>query len=151
MHVVFFIFFSLTDFLFCLFWVMNIGLLKTQIIWFLFRSGFLETNNFSHGSDSVEIENSPPECVIAFFMSHGNEDFLFCRDGHLPYLTLFSAFNEETCPSLKGRPKVFFVQVSSIITVNAEIHVFIHMRYLIIFYKYRMPIYFLRIDKMICI
>ncbi|KAM4025043.1 CASP8 and FADD-like apoptosis regulator isoform 2-T2 [Anomaloglossus baeobatrachus] len=49
-------------------------------------------------------------CVI---ISRGNADSLFCLDGDLPGLSLDrirSTFTGQSCPNLRGKPKLFFIQ-----------------------------------------
>ncbi|XP_069839427.1 CASP8 and FADD-like apoptosis regulator isoform X2 [Dendropsophus ebraccatus] len=49
-------------------------------------------------------------CVI---ISRGNSDSLFCLDGNVPALSLDrikNFFTGQRCPSLRGKPKLFFIQ-----------------------------------------
>lgn len=49
-------------------------------------------------------------CVI---ISRGNTDSLFCLDGSLPGLSLDrikNVFTGQSCPNLRGKPKLFFIQ-----------------------------------------
>ncbi|XP_073502596.1 CASP8 and FADD-like apoptosis regulator isoform X2 [Phyllobates terribilis] len=49
-------------------------------------------------------------CII---ISRGNADSLFCLDGDLPGLSLDrikSFFTGQSCPNLRGKPKLFFIQ-----------------------------------------
>ncbi|CAN2389151.1 CASP8 and FADD-like apoptosis regulator [Pristimantis euphronides] len=49
-------------------------------------------------------------CVV---ISRGNADSLFCLDGNLPGLSLEkirNIFTGKSCPNLRGKPKLFFIQ-----------------------------------------
>ncbi|XP_040297770.1 CASP8 and FADD-like apoptosis regulator isoform X3 [Bufo bufo] len=59
-------------------------------------------------------------CVI---ISRGNSDSLFCLDGNLPGLSLDrirNFFTGHSCPNLRGKPKLFFIQ--NYFVSNIEAH-----------------------------
>jgi len=59
-------------------------------------------------------DHSDADCVTVTVMSHGTDNgFLYARDVQYPVDTLWNPFNAENCPSLAGKPKLFFVQVKS--------------------------------------
>uniref|UniRef100_A0A8C5Q2V7 Caspase-8 n=1 Tax=Leptobrachium leishanense TaxID=445787 RepID=A0A8C5Q2V7_9ANUR len=54
-------------------------------------------------------ENS--DCFICVILSHGNRGVIYGTDGEsVAILKLTSGFKKSKCPSLAGKPKVFFIQ-----------------------------------------
>ena len=70
------------------------------------------------------------ECLVVAISSHGTEapsentteiagalqfvemeDVIMARKGTVPIADLMEAFNERKCPTLKDKPKLFFIQV----------------------------------------
>ncbi|XP_069589703.1 CASP8 and FADD-like apoptosis regulator isoform X3 [Ranitomeya imitator] len=53
------------------------------------------------------------DVFVCIIISRGNADSLFCLDGDLPGLSLDrikSFFTGQSCPNLRGKPKLFFIQ-----------------------------------------
>ncbi|XP_050518888.1 caspase-like [Diabrotica virgifera virgifera] len=50
------------------------------------------------------------ECLIIAVMSHGDEGIIYARDQAYPTKKLWSYFTPIRCPSLAGKPKMFFIQ-----------------------------------------
>ncbi|XP_076837671.1 caspase-7-like [Brachyhypopomus gauderio] len=51
------------------------------------------------------------DCWVCCVLSHGNSECVLGCDGNLcPTEDIFSPFNGKNCPSLLGKPKVFFIQ-----------------------------------------
>uniref|UniRef100_A0A0X3Q1V8 Caspase-3 n=1 Tax=Schistocephalus solidus TaxID=70667 RepID=A0A0X3Q1V8_SCHSO len=46
-------------------------------------------------------------CVV---LSHGSDGIIYASDGYLPADNLISFFRGDRCPSLVGKPKMFFIQ-----------------------------------------
>jgi caspase-like apoptosis-related cysteine protease len=44
-------------------------------------------------------------------LSHGKEDKIYSRDGYYEEETLKAPFTADKCPTLAGKPKLFFIQV----------------------------------------
>nr|VZI43280.1 unnamed protein product [Spirometra erinaceieuropaei] len=57
-------------------------------------------------------------CVV---LSHGSDGIIYASDGYLPADNLLSFFRGDRCPSLVGKPKMFFIQAGSNI-VFIQIH-----------------------------
>ncbi|XP_068201391.1 caspase-1-like isoform X2 [Palaemon carinicauda] len=61
-------------------------------------------------------DHNDSDSLIIVFMSHGkyeekdNKEFIFARDGEIPTSKLWENFTAEKCPSLAGKPKMFFSQ-----------------------------------------
>lgn len=62
--------------------------------------------------DEVACEDhSAHDCFVLFIMSHGLEGLFFGSDGEtLPYETVFDIFSNSSCRTLRGKPKLFFIQ-----------------------------------------
>ncbi|KAH9378285.1 hypothetical protein HPB48_013513 [Haemaphysalis longicornis] len=52
------------------------------------------------------------ECLVVILMSHGKEGVIYGSDDEVLNLKrhVYEPFNNEKCPALKGKPKLFFVQ-----------------------------------------
>lgn len=48
---------------------------------------------------------------VCVMLSHGDEGVFFGTDGSVELKTLTSLFRGDRCPSLVGKPKLFFIQV----------------------------------------
>jgi hypothetical protein len=60
----------------------------------------------------AELDHSAFDCFVCVFLAHGAEGKLFGVDGdEVPLTTLTEPFTNEKCVSLRGKPKLFFVQV----------------------------------------
>lgn len=57
-----------------------------------------------------EIDHSEYNCIAVFFLSHGDDDQLYSRDARFLATDVTTAFNGTNCPSLAGKPKLFFIQ-----------------------------------------
>ncbi|XP_064463734.1 caspase-1-like [Ornithodoros turicata] len=53
------------------------------------------------------------DSFACFALSHGDDGFILCGDGQkFNTQDIFAYFTDEACPSLAGKPKFFFIQVS---------------------------------------
>ena len=51
------------------------------------------------------------DCLVVCFLSHGEHGLLYAHDrAFQPYL-LWAPFAANLCPTLAGKPKLFFIQV----------------------------------------
>ena len=55
---------------------------------------------------------SDADCVLVAVLSHGEMGILYASDQPYKPDRLWGHFNAEKCPTLAGKPKLFFVQVS---------------------------------------
>ncbi|KAG0722223.1 Caspase-1 [Chionoecetes opilio] len=60
-------------------------------------------------------DHQASDCLVVVFMSHGNvscnnKEFLWTRDGKVDTSELWKNFTPDKCPSLAGKPKLFFIQ-----------------------------------------
>ncbi|KAJ8416541.1 hypothetical protein AAFF_G00358290 [Aldrovandia affinis] len=57
-----------------------------------------------------EEDHGERACFICVLLSHGGEGTIFGTDRPVPLQELTSFLTAERCPSLKGKPKLFFIQ-----------------------------------------
>merc|ERR1712071_719533 len=58
----------------------------------------------------AEEDHSDRDCIIIALMSHGGDGILYARDAQYKPECLWSNFTSDKCPSLAGKPKLFFIQ-----------------------------------------
>uniref|UniRef100_A0A1Y1M8U1 Caspase family p20 domain-containing protein n=2 Tax=Photinus pyralis TaxID=7054 RepID=A0A1Y1M8U1_PHOPY len=56
-------------------------------------------------SDHLDVD-----CLLVAVLSHGDRGKVYARDHHYPPDFLWKSFSGDKCPSLAGKPKLFFVQ-----------------------------------------
>ncbi|XP_077205918.1 caspase-7 isoform X1 [Paroedura picta] len=54
--------------------------------------------------------HSDAACFACIFLSHGEEGLIYGTNGAMPIKILTSFFRGDKCPSLVGKPKLFFIQ-----------------------------------------
>ncbi|CAL7951456.1 unnamed protein product [Xylocopa violacea] len=60
---------------------------------------------------SAEEDYTDMDCLIVVAMSHGHSDCLYSSDNNIyPVNILWTSFTNNRCPSLAGKPKLFFIQ-----------------------------------------
>lgn len=57
-------------------------------------------------------DHTDADCLIVVAMSHGEAGFLHSFDFKYPVEMLWAHFTGDKCPTLIGKPKLFFIQVS---------------------------------------
>lgn len=50
------------------------------------------------------------DCFVCCILSHGDRDVVFGTDGKFPVESVLEPFRGDVCPSLVGKPKLFFIQ-----------------------------------------
>ena len=58
-------------------------------------------------------DHSDADCIAVAILSHGGNGFLYSFDQQFKPDQLWTHFVAEKCPTLAGKPKIFFVQVSA--------------------------------------
>ena len=58
-------------------------------------------------------DHSDADCLVISFLSHGDTGVLYTYDEILKSDHLWTRFTADRCPSLAGKPKIFFIQVGS--------------------------------------
>ena len=62
----------------------------------------------------AQSDHSDADCVFVAVLSHGELGILYASDQPFKPDRLWSHFNAEKCPTLAGKPKLFFVQVPTL-------------------------------------
>ena len=57
-------------------------------------------------------DHANADCFGCAILSHGAEGIVYGTDGMIRVDLLVSEFSEDKCPGLKGKPKIFIIQVS---------------------------------------
>uniref|UniRef100_A0A0P4VSE4 Putative caspase n=1 Tax=Rhodnius neglectus TaxID=72488 RepID=A0A0P4VSE4_9HEMI len=55
-------------------------------------------------------DHSDYDCLVVAILTHGEEGLLFARDSAYKHEQVFDNFRGDKCPSLVGKPKIFFIQ-----------------------------------------
>lgn len=72
----------------------------------------LEFKNMEQILEEAALANhSDEDCILVAVLSHGELGILYAKDQPYKPDRLWSHFNAEKCPTLAGKPKLFFVQV----------------------------------------
>ena len=56
-------------------------------------------------------DHSDCDCFGCAILSHGREGFVYATDRLIPLEALTVPFKGDRCPTLVGKPKLFFIQV----------------------------------------
>lgn len=57
-----------------------------------------------------KIDHTENDCFACCILTHGEHGLIWGSDARFPIDTLFTFFTGDKCPSLVGKPKIFFVQ-----------------------------------------
>ncbi|RZC42790.1 Peptidase C14 domain containing protein, partial [Asbolus verrucosus] len=57
-----------------------------------------------------QMDHSDADCLVIIVMTHGDNNKLGAKDRDYPTKTLWKYFSAHICPSLAGKPKLFFIQ-----------------------------------------
>jgi len=60
--------------------------------------------------EAASEDHSDADCFIMVVLSHGEQGILYAHDTPYNSELLWSAFTADKCPSLAGKPKLFFIQ-----------------------------------------
>ncbi|KAH9376430.1 hypothetical protein HPB48_021122 [Haemaphysalis longicornis] len=60
---------------------------------------------------AVEKQHRNAECLVVVLSSHGHKHVLYGTDGYYVDLQqIYDLFDNNNCPALQGKPKLFFIQ-----------------------------------------
>lgn len=60
----------------------------------------------------AEEDHSKNDCLVVVAMTHGiSSSFIYARENPYPVEFLWNTFTADKCPTLAGKPKLFFIQV----------------------------------------
>lgn len=66
---------------------------------------------FLVGGAVAERDHSDADCFACVILSHGDEGVLYGTNGTIKIDRLTYYFKGDVCASLRGKPKLFFIQV----------------------------------------
>lgn len=55
-------------------------------------------------------DHSQCDCILVVILSHGKLGFIHARDTCYPLESILNLFSSKECPTLAGKPKLFFIQ-----------------------------------------
>ncbi|KFQ86375.1 Caspase-6, partial [Phoenicopterus ruber ruber] len=61
-------------------------------------------------SEASEDDHSNADCFVCVFLSHGENDHVYARDGQIKIEAITDMFRGDKCQSLAGKPKIFIIQ-----------------------------------------
>nr|AAN45850.1 amphiCASP-6 [Branchiostoma floridae] len=61
-------------------------------------------------SAALKYDHSQSDCFVCVFLSHGEDGMIYGYNGTVPIKELTDMFRADRCTSLKGKPKLFFIQ-----------------------------------------
>lgn len=67
------------------------------------------------------MDHADCDCLVVVVMSHGLPNKIFAYDKEYDVDLLWNQFTPDNCPSLTGKPKLFFIQVLQFKTVYVKI------------------------------
>uniref|UniRef100_A0A3B4FSA4 Caspase-6 n=1 Tax=Pundamilia nyererei TaxID=303518 RepID=A0A3B4FSA4_9CICH len=59
---------------------------------------------------AAEEDHSDADCFLLAFLSHGDDNHVYCHDGKISIQEITSKFKGDKCPDLVGKPKIFIIQ-----------------------------------------
>lgn len=66
--------------------------------------------NFNNTLVVKEEDHSKRDCLVVVVLSHGEQNKIFCSDSDYRPEDLWNPFTADQCPTLAGKPKLFFIQ-----------------------------------------
>ena len=57
-------------------------------------------------------DHSQNDCFVCLVLSYGEEGYIYAKDGKISINELMDPIKGNNCPSLAGKPKLFFIQVN---------------------------------------
>ncbi|CAB3234517.1 unnamed protein product [Arctia plantaginis] len=64
----------------------------------------------SYVQQIAELDHTDHDCLLIAVLTHGELGLLYAKDTHYKPDNLWSHFTADKCPSLAGKPKIFFIQ-----------------------------------------
>uniref|UniRef100_A0A336MXM6 CSON002720 protein n=1 Tax=Culicoides sonorensis TaxID=179676 RepID=A0A336MXM6_CULSO len=58
----------------------------------------------------ANMDHSDNDCILVAILSHGELGYIYSREGQYKLDSIWSYFTANRCPTLAGKPKLFFVQ-----------------------------------------
>jgi Caspase domain len=57
-----------------------------------------------------QLDHSTNDCVVVCILSHGELGYIYAKDVQYKLDSVWGSFTANHCPSLAGKPKLFFIQ-----------------------------------------
>uniref|UniRef100_A0A182JU74 Caspase family p20 domain-containing protein n=1 Tax=Anopheles christyi TaxID=43041 RepID=A0A182JU74_9DIPT len=73
--------------------------------------------------DLAEENHKNSDCLLVVIMTHGDDDVLQANDGTFNVDRLWENFIGDACPSLLGKPKLFFIQACRGSSFDTGVHI----------------------------
>lgn len=71
----------------------------------------LRYNELQHTVEKIaRADHSDSDCILIAILSHGELGFIYARDTHYKLDSIWNHFTANQCPTLAGKPKLFFIQ-----------------------------------------
>ena len=64
------------------------------------------------------LDHNNGDCFVLVVLSHGSDGYLYAKDGLYSRESLWTQFTADKCPSLAGKPKLFFIQVCNTLVMG---------------------------------
>ncbi|XP_053623520.1 caspase-1-like [Plodia interpunctella] len=64
----------------------------------------------AHVQEVAEMDHSDDDCLLIAVLTHGELGILYAKDTHYKAENLWYHFTADKCPTLAGKPKLFFIQ-----------------------------------------
>lgn len=78
-----------------------------NFIWFTICSFFLVDVT---SLPVANADHSEHDCLLISILSHGELGYIYAKDTHYKLENIWSFFTAPRCPTLAGKPKLFFIQ-----------------------------------------
>ncbi|XP_019866443.2 caspase-1 [Aethina tumida] len=69
-----------------------------------------------------KMDHSKRDCVVVCVLSHGEMGVIYARDSYYKPESLWSNFTGDKCPTLAGKPKIFFIQACQGDKLDGGVH-----------------------------
>ncbi|XP_050098176.1 uncharacterized protein LOC126579021 [Anopheles aquasalis] len=67
-----------------------------------------------------KLDHTNHDCLVVVVMTHGDPDKLYTKDGSYVIDELWNKFTGDSCTTLRGKPKLFFIQACSYQKLNTK-------------------------------
>lgn len=64
----------------------------------------------AHMDELSRMDHTDADCILVAILSHGELGYIFAKDSQYKLDTIWSYFTPDRCPTLAGKPKLFFIQ-----------------------------------------
>lgn len=61
-------------------------------------------------SEAAQTDHTDNDCILVAILSHGELGYIYAKDAQYKLDTIWQYFTPTNCPTLAGKPKLFFIQ-----------------------------------------